>query len=83
MPKKTKVKTAAEIIGHRGKYELPVQSLPAEPFRVDVQVLDAKTAFGRTDALVTPIAGDGKAWVDSDRIEIEPNEPAESIQERG
>lgn len=64
-----KPKTPAELIGHRGKLSIPVQSVPEKPFRVWVIILDARTAYGRTDALVTPMAGEGQAWVNSDSID--------------
>lgn len=37
---------------------------------VDVEVLDARTAYGREDVYVRPIAGEGSAWVSSDRVKV-------------
>jgi hypothetical protein len=35
---------------------------------VPVAVIDTRRAFGRTDALVTPVGGAGEAWVQSARL---------------
>lgn len=44
-----------------------VRTLSMGELRVEVVVLDVRTVFGRTDYLVTPVAGSGTTWVDSDR----------------
>jgi hypothetical protein len=36
--------------------------------RFTVRVVDARQRFGRTDVLVTPLAGDGQAWKSLDSV---------------
>lgn len=35
-----------------------------------VKILDARTRFGHTDYLVSPISGSGETWVESTNISI-------------
>ena len=42
----------------------------SESMRFRVKIIDVKTAFGRIDYLVEPIAGDGSKWVSSERIKF-------------
>lgn len=35
---------------------------------IPVTVTDTRTAFGRPESLVTPIAGSGEAWVSTSRL---------------
>lgn len=42
--------------------------LNMEGLTVFVHVLDVKTAFGRVDVLVQPVAGSGEKWVSSDKV---------------
>lgn len=39
-----------------------------EGVRVAVEVLDLREAWGRLDALVTPLNGKGQQWVDASRL---------------
>jgi hypothetical protein len=48
----------------------PATLTTAEGLKVSVRVADARERFGRTDVLVTPIAGAGAAWVSMERVEI-------------
>ena len=48
----------------------------APQLKIQVQVLEVKKKgrFGRTDYLVTPIAGEGSAWVTDRYLEIQQRE---------
>ncbi len=35
---------------------------------INVEVLDVRQAWGRTDIKVTPISGAGEQWISADRI---------------
>ncbi len=59
------VKDLAAVIGLQGRLRT------AEGLRVDVLVDDARKAYGRIDYRVSPLAGEGCAWVASDRVELE------------
>ena len=37
---------------------------------VVVQIRDARTVYGRTDYLVTPVEGSGEQWVSADRVTV-------------
>lgn len=37
---------------------------------VDVRVNDVRARYGHLDYLVSPMAGDGKKWVQSDRVSL-------------
>ena len=37
--------------------------------RVAVKILDTRNAFGRTDALITPVKGSGEMWVQLSTLE--------------
>lgn len=39
-----------------------------EAFQVRMRILDAKSAYGNVRLLVTPVAGEGQAWVDCSRV---------------
>ena len=47
-----------------------VVSIPMESVRVNVQVKDAKVAYGRFRFLVSPVDGDGEMWVLADRLGV-------------
>lgn len=40
------------------------------PLWVEVEILDYKYHFGRKMCLVTPVKGEGKAWVNQDKVKI-------------
>lgn len=42
--------------------------LSTDGLKIKVKIKDARHAFGRTDVLVTPVAGSGEAWVSRDRV---------------
>lgn len=50
-------------IGKRGM-------LQSDKMRFEVEIIDVKQAFGRTDYLVQPVAGMDMAWVSSDRVKV-------------
>jgi hypothetical protein len=39
-----------------------------------VRVLDARRVYGRTDALIEPVGGEGQKWVQSDQITMKGGE---------
>jgi hypothetical protein len=39
-----------------------------ESFQVRMRILDAKSAYGNVRLLVTPVTGEGEAWIDCSRI---------------
>ena len=45
-----------------------------EQIRVQVRILDAKTAYGNARYLITPVSGSGQTWVNADRVQIEKEE---------
>ena len=54
----------AVVVGERGRVNLG-------GLDVVVMVLDAKTAWGKTRYLVTPVTGAGSVWVDGERVRPE------------
>lgn len=62
-------KELAAYIGREGRALLRASNR-GDALRVDVRVLDAKTAFGRIDLLVEPLAGAGKAWMSADAVTL-------------
>ncbi len=57
----------AKAIGRTG-------SCRFEKVRVDVRITNARSAYGRHDVEVTPIAGSGSMWVEVSRVLIDPVE---------
>ncbi len=53
---------------------LPVGSsgslITREGLSVQVRVLDTRHVWDRTDYLVQPVAGHGRAWVSADRVQL-------------
>lgn len=62
-------KEMAALIGRKG-YARLAASGAGNVLRVDVEVIDAKQAFGRQDVLVTPVAGAGKAWMSLENVTL-------------
>ena len=56
---------AAAYIGRKGMLRL-------NGFRVEVDVLDAREAYGRIDLLVRPTAGSGEVWKQADTVTFTP-----------
>ena len=42
----------------------------AKGMKVEVRIWEVRSAFGRIDALITPVAGSGQAWVDVTSLEL-------------
>lgn len=42
-----------------------------EGLKIPVRVLDARQSYGRTEVLVEPVRGTGKAWVTAKRVRLE------------
>lgn len=62
-------KDLGALIGRTG-YVGMSSSNSGDRVRVDVRILDARTAFGREDVLVEPVAGAGKTWVSLDNVTL-------------
>jgi hypothetical protein len=52
----------ARLIGHRATLTT------REGFTIPIKVHDVRQAYGRTEALVSPVHGEGRAWVNAERI---------------
>jgi len=48
--------------------DLPIRVGEQPPFTIPVLVIDSRSVFGRTDWEVTPVHGDGQAWVREDGL---------------
>ncbi len=44
---------------------------PSNGVHVDVRIQDVRRAYGRTDYLITPIAGTGETWVTAHTVQLE------------
>lgn len=74
------MRTAAELASYKGlvgemSIDLGAQSrkrreLPPQPITVAVRVVDAREIYGRVDLLIEPVYGNGRAWVNSTRVEL-------------
>jgi hypothetical protein len=63
--------TALELSQSIGK----IASILFDSIRVNVRILDGKTAYGTPRYLITPVSGTGSQWVNADRVSINPNIP--------
>jgi len=43
-----------------------------EGLEINVQVIDARQVWNRTQVLITPLNGKGQKWIDSDRLQRRP-----------
>jgi len=59
---------SARLIGRDASMRIKLSS---SSVIVPVKILDARQAYGRSRFLVSPIGGDGSAWVESDRLRVE------------
>ena len=57
------MKTSTIIIGQGDLY--------MEKLTVRVQILEERHVWGRTDYLVTPVAGKREQWVSADRVKLD------------
>lgn len=62
MPRMT-YKEAAKLIGRKGRTNFGAM-------QIQVEVLDVREVFGRTDLQVRPIAGTGTGWISLDSITL-------------
>ena len=53
-----------EVLGGHG-------NLRIDKLIVRVRVDDIREVFGRTDYLVSPVAGSGQQWVAADRVKVD------------
>lgn len=60
------------LIGKTGELRTESGSLS-----VAVTVSDAKSAYGRTRVLISPVSGSGELWADLDRVTIDESGGAE------
>lgn len=60
-------KAAQALIGSQGTLTVRTSS-GGSVLQIRVRCLDVRHAYGRVDALVTPVEGDYEAWVDASRI---------------
>lgn len=61
----------AKLVGKNGVARLVAGSTTLQ---VEVEIRDARSAFGRLDVLVRPIAGEGEAWVSLDSVTVDEEE---------
>lgn len=67
-----------ELVGKLGRLTVNDDKL-----RVDVQIINAKMAYGTLRLEVVPAAGEGSAWVDASRVELAADpEPATELVRR-
>ena len=59
----------AQVIGKMGKCRVELGR--GSVVTLDVKVLDVRSAFGNVRYLVTPAAGEGQAWVASERVTVD------------
>lgn len=59
--------TAREAKNLLGK----VGALTMGDLTVDVEILDVREVFGRTDFLVTPVAGSGQTWRAEHNVKVQ------------
>lgn len=45
-----------------------------EGLEINVQVIDARQVWNRTQVLITPLNGKGQKWIDSDRLQRRPDQ---------
>ena len=41
-----------------------------DELRIDVLILKTRQAYGRTDALITPVQGTGEKWVNLKQLDV-------------
>ena len=59
---------SARLIGRDASMRV---NLSSSSVRVPVKILDARRTYGRWRFFVSPIDGEGSAWVGSDRLRVE------------
>jgi len=60
-----------ELIARVGQGGLTGSLSVEKSLRVNVRIVDAREAYGRTDYLVEPIAGAGQQWVSAERVSLD------------
>jgi hypothetical protein len=58
-----------KAIGQQADCMIPCSR--GQSLTIAVRIIDARSAWNRTDYLVTPIAGSGQVWVSSERVKIQ------------
>ena len=59
------IKEMSALIGRRGKWNA------THGIDVDVEIVDVRQAYGRTDYQIRAIAGTGSAWVTAHTVQLE------------
>ena len=63
--------TAGELDKLRGmNATLRVSERSGATLGFPVKITDARESFGRLDVLVTPLDGEGEAWVSAERVKV-------------
>jgi hypothetical protein len=60
-------KEMAALVGRQAEMRIELSS---GTIYIPVTIEDAKAAYGRVVALVSPVGGEGTAWVDRDRLTL-------------
>lgn len=60
------MKTAKEAAGFIGKQGMI--TIPSMGIEVEVEIVDVKTAYGKTRYQVIPLMGEGDCWVENVKI---------------
>lgn len=55
-----------ELVGRSGVWRTIGDCL-----KIRIKTLDARQSYGRVDVRITPEAGNGEAWVDSDFVTLD------------
>lgn len=62
-------KELAKLIGRQALYRL---YMPAKTWLlIPVKIVDARSAYGRQDVQITPIGGQGTAWISIENVELQ------------
>jgi hypothetical protein len=61
------IKEMAEAIGRLASWNPAADAA----LSVDVRIQDVRRAYGRTDYLITPVAGTGETWVTATTVQMQ------------
>ena len=53
-----------------GTLTVPAGRYAKDELTIPVRILDTREAYGRTNVLVEPVGGQGRAWVSGDRVKV-------------
>jgi len=63
-----------ELVGQVAGLEVTARP-DGPPFYPSIRILGVRQSFGRLDVLVTPLDGEGEAWVSADRVKVRGDKP--------